>query len=552
MSYIIECLGTNTIEEAVSGSGIQIINDTTLTVGNILTIADTTAAGAGTGALVVAGGISVGSALGGAGGDAIDANGANIRNGPTMLTDFPNDSDYITKGAVQQLATGIMVLGASKIATIAAINTFVTPTTGADVITSNALRDINTDVNGAGGDDLFDVPTTPLIIGDRILVKNDARSAPNGDVINGIYEVTVVGVAAVTAWELTRVAEMNAGDNAFQAYTLVTQGATEQGGYIQTNGSPTTVGTDPLNWDLFILPVSQNLEQVLSIGNLTGANTIVIDTGSGGILSTAGTNLTVDAGTDDLILDGNNVAITSTLNTTINAVDVTTTATGNLLDTVTGTSTTNAAGITLASTAALTASGTTASLTANTGDLTLTSTAGTVNINDAVGGVSIDTGANTVTVNTGDVVITAPLPQDIVGALNALQASVIANVPQRVSYQLATINIRTNNAFPSGATPKPIYWTWDESRYGAAGMNYQLPVLVFEVVSFSADVHVRNDTAAVDMLATAPFAVGFHAQALSPVPTADAEIWIEFRSTVANNRANIRGVALEWRALNAA
>ena len=551
MSYVFECIETRLIAESVAAAGITfqnnviITNNSTFVTDGTVTINEITPAGAGTGALVITGGVSIGSALGGAGGNAINVNGANIRNGPTSLSDFPNPDDYITRAAVEALATGLNVFPSTKFATISAINTFVSPTTGVNVITSTTNEDINVRVGT-----LFDSGIT-ILLGDRVLVKDDDRSTPGpppDDVINGIYEVTDLGSGG-TPWVLTRVTDFEVGDNVYQAYTLVTDGNTQQGGWIESSGNnPTTVGTDPISFTLFSASGGQNLESVLNAGNLTGANSIVIDTGSGGILSTVGQNLIIDAGTDDLQLSGDNVAITSTTNTTINAVDVTTTATGNLLDTVTGTSTTNAAGITLASTAGLTTSGTTASMTANTGDLTLTSTAGTVNINDNGSGVSIDTGTNTVTVNTGDVVITAPLPQDIVGALNALQTSVSAATRQRVSYQLLTIPLKSLDAFP---TVKPVYWTWREARYGVAGMDYTSPVLVFEVVTNSIDIQVRNQTAGVDLLAVTAFAPGFYAQSLSNVPTADGEIFLQIRANTPGSQGELRGVSLEWIAQNA-
>lgn len=554
MSYVFECIETRLIAESVAAAGITfqndviITNNSTFVTNGTVTINENTIAGPAMGALIVTGGASIGSGLVGPPLpiNALDMNGLNIRNGPTSLSAFPLPGDYLTRAAVEALATGLNVFPSTKFATISAINTFVTPTTGANVITSTTNEDINVRVGT-----LFDTGIT-ILLGDRVLVKDDDRATPGpppDDVINGIYEVTDLGSGA-TPWVLTRVTNFEVGDNVYQAYTLVTDGDTQQGGWIENGGTnPTTVGTNAISFTLFSQSGGQNLESVLNVGNLTGTNSIIIDTGSGGILSTAGQTLIVNAGTDTLQLSGNTVAITSTANTTINAVNVTTTATGNVLDNVTGTSTTNAAGITLASTAGLTASGTTASLTANTGDLTLTSTAGTVNINDAVGGVSIDTGTNTITVNTGDVVITAPLPQDIVGALNALQTSVVSATRQRVSHQLLTIPLKSLDAFP---TIKPIYWTWFESRYGTGGMDYTNPVLVFEVVGNDIVIQVRNQTLGVDLLAPTVRSAGFYAEPLplNVPPTANAEIFVQIRSQTAGFPGELRGVSLEWIANN--
>ena len=95
MSYVFECIETRLIAESVAAAGITfqnnviITNNSTFVTDGTVTINEITPAGAGTGALVITGGVSIGSALGGAGGNAINVNGANIRNGPTSLSDFP-------------------------------------------------------------------------------------------------------------------------------------------------------------------------------------------------------------------------------------------------------------------------------------------------------------------------------------------------------------------------------------------------------------------------------------------------------------------------------
>jgi hypothetical protein len=283
-----------------------------------------------------------------------------------------------------------------------------------------------------------------------------------------------------------------------------------------------------------LIPTAQDLESVLTVGNITGNNNIVL-TGTG-TLTSSGVNLTINADITDLVMSGANSSLTTTTN-------MTNTIGGNKLENITGTTTTNANGITLDSSAAFASSGTTATMTADTGALTLSATIGDVNINAATGGVSIDTGTSTLTVNVSDVALTAPLPQDIAGAINSLQSQITVITSQLVSYQLTTIQIITNDDFP---VVKPIYWTWIETRYGLSGFAYGSPTLIFEVADNSVDIHVYNETAGVDMLAITPFAVGFHAQALSNIPTANARIYIDMRSTVGGDSGTIRGIALEW------
>jgi len=429
------------------------------------------------------------------------------------------------------------------------------------VLTTGNLTGANTIVIGTGSGGILSTIGTNITIDagidDLLLSGDNITTTATGNVLNSITGtsttnaagITLTSSAALAASGTTAAITASTGDLTLTS-TLgsVLINDAVNGVSIDTGTNTITVNTAdvvivaPLPQDIVgalnALQASsapQNLDSVLTTGNLTGANTIVIGTGSGGILSTIGTNITIDAGVDDLLLSGDN--------TTINTVGLTTTATGNVLNSITGTSTTNAAGITLTSSAALAASGTATTITASTGDLTLTSTAGSVLINDAVNGVSVDTGTNIITVNTADVVINAPLPQDIVGALNTLQSS-ISSTQQRISYQLTTIRLLAPNNFPPH---KPIYWVWYENRYGAAGMNYTNPILVFYNADFPTSVHVVNNTGVPsDMLAITSFGVGFHAVALAPVPTADASIYVEVRATTPGMRGTIFGMSLEW------
>ena len=286
MSYFFNSIHTDQVN-ASSGTSFDVNADANVTAGNdvilsttsLLTSANTTAStGVGTGAVQIAGGIFVGA---NSDFDAeISMSGNNIRDGPTTLAGFPNASDYITRGAAEQLATGINVLTPVIVATISDLLADATYNNGAGTITSNTNEDIN---NEAALDTGF---STTLVVGSRILSKNTGAGTPPSDLSNGIYEVTTVGSGAA-AWVLTRVTELDNGDDANDAFTLVQEGNTFGGsGFIQVE-DPAIVGTDALAWSQFSQS-NQNLASVLVNGNDTGATTINISDDASGITSSAG------------------------------------------------------------------------------------------------------------------------------------------------------------------------------------------------------------------------------------------------------------------------
>jgi len=81
-----------------------------------------------------------------------------------------------------------------------------------------------------------------LVVGDRLLVKNEAAAANNG-----IYTVTSVG-AVGAAWILTRATDMDAGGELKGATVVVLSGTTLGNTIYLATGSPAVTGTDAVNW----------------------------------------------------------------------------------------------------------------------------------------------------------------------------------------------------------------------------------------------------------------------------------------------------------------
>ncbi len=86
--------------------------------------------------------------------------------------------------------------------------------------------------------------STAMAVGDRVLVKDQTVPAQNG-----IYSVTTLGVAATTAWVLTRTVDATSATNLAGAVVNILSG-TINGGVLFTNSFKSTlaVGTDAVNW----------------------------------------------------------------------------------------------------------------------------------------------------------------------------------------------------------------------------------------------------------------------------------------------------------------
>jgi hypothetical protein len=131
-----------------------------------------------------------------------------------------------------------------------------------------------------------------LVLGDRILVKNQAAAAENG-----IY--------IVTAGAPTRAGDMDTAAEFDGAAVLIQEGTTQADfGFTQTN-TVVTVGTDPVHFNQFtgssVLTAGVGLEQVANVLNVRmGAGVVQLPTGEVGIdlYNAAGGNLALILTTD--------------------------------------------------------------------------------------------------------------------------------------------------------------------------------------------------------------------------------------------------------------
>lgn len=107
----------------------------------------------------------------------------------------------------------------------------------------------------------------PIILNDRILVKNQTTAAQNG-----IYTLTTVGVAGTTAWVLTRATDADTNVEIGAAVVAVDQGTTNGGELWTTNFKSTdTIGTTAMTWNEVIY---NNFSNPTFSGTLTTGSTI--------------------------------------------------------------------------------------------------------------------------------------------------------------------------------------------------------------------------------------------------------------------------------------
>ncbi len=184
----------------------------------------------------------------------------------TISTSPVNGTDIVNKAYADSIASGINFHQSVRLATAAALpaNTYNNGTSGVGAtLTANA--------NGA-----LTVDGVAAVVGNRILVKNEATQANNG-----VYTVTQVGDGS-TPYILTRatdfdssgsgVDQIDAGD-----FFLVTAGSTlANTSWVQQTPLPITVGTTAIVFSQFAAPVLYSAGTGLS---LTGTTFSITNTG---------------------------------------------------------------------------------------------------------------------------------------------------------------------------------------------------------------------------------------------------------------------------------
>jgi hypothetical protein len=142
------------------------------------------------------------------------------------------DTDAANKAYVDTFVTGLSPKTAVRVAT-----------TGAIAGTYNNI--LGTFVTTATG--VLAIDGVNLVLGDRVLIKNQVAGLQNG-----IYEVTIEGILGVTT-TFTRSLDNDTADEMVSAYTYTgTEGSTQASkGFVQTAPAPITLGTTAIEWVLF-------------------------------------------------------------------------------------------------------------------------------------------------------------------------------------------------------------------------------------------------------------------------------------------------------------
>jgi len=201
---------------------------------------------------------------------AITATSAALTTG-TISTAPVSNTDIVNKQYADAIASGIHFHEAVNLATTAALpaNTYNNGTSGVGAtLTGNA--------NGA-----LSVDSTLTIVGERILVKNEAAGANNG-----VYTVTQVGSAG-TPYILTRATDFDSvGTGVDQIdegdFFLVTSGtANVNTAWVQQTPPPITIGTTALVFQQFSAPITYTAGT-----GLTESPTYTFNIGTTGVTAT--------------------------------------------------------------------------------------------------------------------------------------------------------------------------------------------------------------------------------------------------------------------------
>ena len=155
----------------------------------------------------------------------------------TSVAEPTQSTDAATKNYVDAVKTGLDFKDSVRSATAAALTaTYANGTSGVGATLTNA-----------GTQAAFTIDSIVAVVGDRILVKDQAAGLQNG-----IYTVTTVGTAS-TNWVLTRALDADQNSEVTPgAFTFVEEGtANGNNGFVCTNTGAITIGTTPITFVQF-------------------------------------------------------------------------------------------------------------------------------------------------------------------------------------------------------------------------------------------------------------------------------------------------------------
>jgi hypothetical protein len=243
------------------------------------------------------------------GSNTVDVSSARI----TSLAEPTANTDAATKGYVDSVAAGLDPKESCRAATTAALPA-VTYNNG----TGGVGATLTADANGA----LPAQDGITLVVGNRLLVKNQAATLQNG-----IYTVTVVGDVS-NKFVLTRATDQDgspANEVSGGNFTFVEEGTLNaDSGWVVTGDGTLTVGSDPIVWVQFseagtiqagagLTKTGTTIDVVAGDSSLTvNANDLIVKLDPAGAISLDGgaAGLQVNTGTG-IEIDSNSLRISS-------------------------------------------------------------------------------------------------------------------------------------------------------------------------------------------------------------------------------------------------
>lgn len=157
----------------------------------------------------------------------------------TSVATPSSDTDAANKAYVDAVKTGLNVKDGARLATTVALT----------VTYSNGASGVGATLTNANTQAALVVDSVVAVVGDRILVKDQAAALQNG-----IYTVTNVGSAS-TNWILTRATDFDnnpAGEIGGGDFVFVQEGTSQaDNGYVVTSNGTIVVGTSTIDWVQF-------------------------------------------------------------------------------------------------------------------------------------------------------------------------------------------------------------------------------------------------------------------------------------------------------------
>ena len=147
----------------------------------------------------------------------------------TSVAEPTQATDAATKNYVDAVKTGLDVKDSVRVATTAALT----------VTYANGTSGVGATLTNAGTQAALTLDSIVMVVGDRVLVKDQATGLQNG-----IYTVTNVGSAS-TNWVLTRATDFDStAEVTGGAFTFVEEGTVNaDNGFVCTNNGSVTIGT---------------------------------------------------------------------------------------------------------------------------------------------------------------------------------------------------------------------------------------------------------------------------------------------------------------------